>query len=383
MPSSPRMSFPKQLVACCLVLIATTAFLARVAGSEPFWKSLFTDRTVEADPNGDYTLKKENGPWLVMASTFSGEGAEAQARELVLELRSSYHMRAYYYKMEFDFSESSDDGASSPYASRLRYQHEERREIAVLVGDFVSVDDPEAQHTLDEIKYITPHALNSEEHGSSTNQNLAVLRSLQIYLHADGDKRKQMGPMNKAFVARNPLLPKEYFVSQGVDEFVASMNEGVPFSLLDCQGNFTVQVATFTGAVILDQKLVQDYEEHGRVPKSKNSLEQAAVNAHKLTMLLRDKGYEAYEFHDRYCSIVTVGAFAAVGTNRQDGKIELDPRIYRTMQTFQGTPLSADVTGSVPGYQVKTVGAEKIPLDIQPKIVPVPRRAASAIYAGQ
>ena len=35
----------------------------------------------------------------------------------------------------------------------------------------------------------------------------------------------------------------------------------------------------------------------------------AGENAHKLTVALRSKGWEAYEFHDRYESYVTVGSF--------------------------------------------------------------------------
>ncbi len=380
MPFSKRMSWRHRWRLGLVLMAAVGGTTSLAVAADPFWTSLFNNRSVEADPQADYELKKENGPWLIIACTFSGDGADAQAREVVLELRSRFHLRAYHYEMDFDFDDSTGaNGAVQTGGRRLRYQREESREIAVLVGDFSSIDDPQAQKTLEEIKHIVPHALIAEERGS-TNQNFALLRAVQSALRKDDDASE--GPMNKAFVARNPLLPKEYFVAPGVDELVASMNEGVPFSLLECPGNYTIQVATFTGSVILDQKVVQEYEEKGRLPKSKHNLEEAALNAHKLTLLLRDKGYEAYEFHDRYCSIVTVGSFAAVGAKRPDGKIDLDPRIYRTIQTFQGTPLAGGF-GSAPGYQVKTVGAEKIPLDIQPQILPVPRRPAAAVRAGR
>ena len=39
------------------------------------------------------------------------------------------------------------------------------------------------------------------------------------------------------------MLPKGYFVPKGVDDFVASMNRGVEYSLLDCPGRQTVKVA--------------------------------------------------------------------------------------------------------------------------------------------
>jgi len=63
-----------------------------------------------------------------------------------------------------------------------------------------------------------------------------------------------------------------------------------------------------------------------------------ARKAHELTLALRQKGYEAYEFHDRGASIVTVGSFDSLGTRRPDGKIELDPRIVQIINTFAAEP---------------------------------------------
>ena len=54
-----------------------------------------------------------------------------------------------------------------------------------------------------------------------------------------------------------------------------------------------------------------------------SALEEAGEAAHKLVEVLRNQGYEAYEFHDRGSSIVTVGSFDSVGTPRADGKIEI------------------------------------------------------------
>ena len=57
--------------------------------------------------------------------------------------------------------------------------------------------------------------------------------------------------------------------------------------------------------------------------------------AHKLTLALRKKGYEAYEFHDRFSSIVTVGSFDSTGTPRADGKTEINPAAYKIMCAFR------------------------------------------------
>src|SRR5690606_34878532 len=95
---------------------------------------------------------------------------------------------------------------------------------------------------------------------------------------------------------------------------------------------YTVKVATFTGHSIILDKKNQDAISRGDVPKS--HLEEAAKNAHILTEALRKKGYEAYEFHDRKSSIVTVGSFSSVGSKRPDGKIEINPQIHQIMKQF-------------------------------------------------
>ena len=64
----------------------------------------------------------------------------------------------------------------------------------------------------------------------------------------------------------------------------------------------------------------------------------AALKAHVLTEALRMKGYEAYEFHGRYASIVTVGNFDSVGTPRADGKTEINPEVHKTMEIFKAKP---------------------------------------------
>ena len=61
--------------------------------------------------------------------------------------------------------------------------------------------------------------------------------------------------MGHAFITTNPMLLSDYFVPKGgIDELVLRMNKGVTHSLLDCPGKYTVKVATFTGAVVLDQQ---------------------------------------------------------------------------------------------------------------------------------
>ena len=178
---------------------------------------------------------------------------------------------------------------------------------------------------------------------------------------------RQHGPMGSAFISRNPLLPKNDLQGGAIDQVVYNMNQYVRYSLLDCPGKITVRVATFKGATIMDQKKIRQLL-RGET-KLKSRLGVAALTAHRLTEALRLKGFEAYEFHDRYTSIVTVGSFDSPGTPRPDGKIEINPEMHKVMKAF--TQKLGESPLSLITY----------PFDIQPTPVAVPRRSVSGDYA--
>lgn len=340
------------------------------------WARILSFNQVEADPQKSYPLTEQNGPWMIMACSFSGQGAEEQARELVLELRRRYKLEAYSYKVRFEFGPTHGRGLNH-YGGpvRMRYRVDGIEEIAVLVGNYPSVSDPGAQRTLQVIKYARPECLKVET-GERTNQSLAGWRmAQQKFYEVIGSEKKDKGPMGHAFITRNPLLPQEQYEPGVVDEMVLRMNEGVTHSLLDCPGRYTVQVATFKGSVVLDQKEIEAVEAGKPLP---SRLADAAMKAHLLTEALRVKGYEAYEFHDRYASIVTVGSFDTVGTPRPDGRIELHPGIFAIMKTFGAEQLNT------PGQLVPATTHKAlmgIPFDIQPIPVQVPRRPIQAVVA--
>jgi hypothetical protein len=318
-----------------------------------------------------------------MACSFSGEGAEQQALDLVHELRSRYKLEAYTHKMRFDFHDVQGRGVDQFGAPlKMRYQRgSQLQEIAVLVGNYRTVDDPDARRTLQKIKYAQPKCLEVSGE-KATSQSLAGWRAAQKQLQAAlHPEKRNTGPMDHAFITSNPLLPKEYFNPGGIDELVLKMNKDVPHSLLDCPGKYTVQVALFTGEVVIDQAKIREIRS-GKPMASR--LADAAQRAHTLTEALRIKGYEAYEFHDRSASLVTVGSFDSVGTPRADGKTEINPKIYAIMKTFGGEPVA------LPGQPAGALKPKKmgpfdnlgeIRFDIQPLPVQVPKRSISAAYS--
>jgi hypothetical protein len=187
---------------------------------------------------------------------------------------------------------------------------------------------------------------------------------------------RQYGPMGSGFVTRNPMLPKDDFKTPQVDHVVYEMNKGIEpssFSLLNCRGKYTVQVATFSGAIVMDQKKIRELQSGQAQMESR--LDQAAQRAHDLTRALRqkEKGYEAYEFHDRNASMVTIGSFDSIGTLRPDGKLDMNPEILRVIQVFGPDPLTG---------RPKSFVSLGIPFDVQPTPIIVPQYSVSSDYAG-
>ena len=406
-----RKPLPNLFEVPTIAWIAATLLIAwswpAPAAAEPLWKLVTPGQRVEADPAADYRLTEENGPWVILATTFSGDGAVEQAHELILELRRRYKLEAYQHEKSFDFSGSVQARGVDRFGDpvRMRYQKNRKiREIAVLVGNYLSVDDPAAQKTLRRIKTLQPQALDIELR-KQTSQTLAALRKIQTTIASRVDPRNQKGPMSHAFVTRNPLLPQEYFVPRGVDKFVEQLNQGVTHSLLDCKGQVTVKVATFTGSVVLASAKSRSSRKGRKLKRS--SLEVAAEKAQRLTLALREKGWDAYEFHDRFESIVTVGSFDEQGKPTPDGsdagrdrrsppsvqtivrtfgarfgKSNFHPKADRFQaeaikQTFH-TAMGENSAQIAAGFEPKSL--IEIPFDIDPQVISVPRRSIGSAY---
>ena len=162
----------------CVLLFSAVVlgvWVAAAAAESPLTR-MFTLNRVEADPDKEYKLTEEHGPWMIMACSFSGDGAAEQARELVLELRSQYKLPAYVHQMQFDLGETYGRGVNR-FGGPVRMQYRagsDVQEIAVLVGNYRAVDDDDAQQTLRKLKYSVPECL-AVEGGRTTHQSLAAL----------------------------------------------------------------------------------------------------------------------------------------------------------------------------------------------------------------
>lgn len=375
--------------------------------AQPLWEQLVPRKKVSADAEADYTLYERQGPWLVMAASFTGPEGENQARDLVLELRRDYQLPAYYYGMTFQLEGDNPGRGIDSDGARIRRRYKRGDRVvqhAVLVGEFPAIDDPDAQELLKKIKKLKPESLIAKE-GEETAQSLATVRQFQDYVRKKLGHKEDKGPMGHAFLTRNPLLPREYFVPQGVDEEIAKWNEGLEYSLMKCPGKYSIRVATFRGRTSLKSNTdeVEDFRTHKA--KEDDPLVVAGRNAHLLTVALRQKGWDAYEFHDRHESYVAVGSFDQ-GETGPNGQIVLADRDAQIIANTFGatTPGNIFERPAPQDYQREEIQKERfnklftnqhgavaegfhpkrfvgMPFDIFPQPVLVPHRSISSAYA--
>jgi len=375
---------------CCLALSVGVPSIASADG--PSLLRMFSRAgRVEADPADDYTLAEEDGPWMILAHTFVGEGSRGRAQQLVLEIRRDLHLPAYVYREEFDFTGEVNTGApmqtaassSSFRTRRMRYANKVRYDAhAVLVGEYDRVDHPKLEEDLQRIKTANPPVFSDREGMAAetdiTNPVTAVKALHQKFLRRRADK-DQAGPMISAFVTRNPMLPEDYFQPPQVDSFVAKLNEDMPYSLLECEGKYTVVVRTFEGL-----GAIVSGSDDGKFEPSIQRLDEYAAQAQQMTAYLRKEGHEAYQFHDRTKSIVTIGSFNSLGRELPGGRFQYDAGILAVMNEFRAFNVDPRIAAQVARKTQAKGNAAKhvknIPFDVQPTPIAVPKVSKRSLY---
>ena len=245
-------------------------------------------RRVEAVPGKEYVLGKDNGPWMILVTSFRGPDARKYANDLVHELRSEYKLPAYIHFLSFNGKESQLKAAVAGRATPVRYR--QYTEVAVLVGDYSSNDTGgDAHKALEKVKKIVPKSIPT---------NLLP------------NARHQQTPLRTAFVTKNPFVPLEQFLAPQNDRLVMRMNGGAN-SLFECPGQYSLLVARFIGTVTL--QTAKDER-----PENEGVLAKAGEDAEELASHLRKGGLQAYTWHDRQFSIVTVGSFDSRDDHRAD-----------------------------------------------------------------
>ena len=362
-------------------------------------------------------LKAENGPWLIFAHSFEGETAKADAETLAKEIQRDLGLTTFLMEKKFDYSSKVYGSGYREDGSQKVMKYRDARVIegyAVMAGEFDSIDNPLASTSLEKIKSYAAPSLTVRDTGNGRAADGKgeedAMKTAKNWLTRQS-KEKPAGPMHQAFVTRNPMLPINFFQAPELEKFVYDLNRQPGYnehSLLDCKGKYTVRVITFRG----DSELVS----WGRGSKEKgesstaSQLEQAAERAYIVMKALRTEGYDAYQFHDRDQSIVTVGSFDTLGNTDANNQFVYSKEIRDVVERFSPTGKLADTSeynlnlgkAVQPRTLLELVDQRKIRelrqgdrkeqlayfsklsvgFDYRPTPMAVPRYNASRIYAG-
>ncbi len=330
-----------------------------------------------------YGLTGQNGPWMIMATVFADADervAYDKAMKLVQEFRQN-KINAYIYakKQDSDTTDArphwvydNEDIMKAPTIS-TKYKYVNKIstwEFAVMVGDFPGLNDKGAEAMLKKVREMNPRSLG----GQPTHPLFGMPWS----------SREGIAPLGNAFLTPNPMMKKSPVDATQLDKTVLNANKEIKrYSLLDCPGQYSVQVAVLKGVTTLNQQQIMRIQRGEEIDsiKTKQTLEDADKKAVRMCELMRAQGVEAYVFRDHYASIVTVGSFDRIGEMR-DGELVLDPAI---MKIFKKYSAKCDPRGGVLGIRQETIDGKEmgsIPYDITPKIIVVPRRPAISSFGG-
>ena len=303
--------------------LKTIACLAVVASS---LLAVHSASAIENERGKTYRLTEKHGPWMIMVTSFrnireedrktEGLSAEEAAAELVFELREK-GIPAYTF---------SQDGKVEKIETQDRLGRDDTRifasqrdMICVLAGNYDKIDDGVAQKTLNYVKKFHPKFMTNAKNG-------AVVRN------TGGQK----GPLFGAFMTINPLRSPEDVASRRVDDETKFLNSGIDHALVGVKKKYTVKIATFAGKSATPIGNSKYSGKEGLFEKElqntgKYNIVRAGEDAAQLARALRQKGYIAYVYHDKFQSIVTMGGF--------DSKT--DPTIAEIFKAF-GAKMKSD-----------------------------------------
>lgn len=302
---------------------------------------------IEAVRGKEYKLSPKHGPWMIMVASFTdvpeerrkkGLTASQAANQLVYEIRK-LGVPAYTYHRDQllgQVNESSKSGnrRDKSYIAR-------KDQIAVVAGNFGRADDPQAKKILEYFKKkFEPQFLKDDRYGGIISKTPGRPTAL-----------------SRAQMTTNPLMSSDDVKRKTIDPLVKRLNADMQYSLLKNKGKYTLRVATFKGTSSIVQVGNQQPKKAKNIFEKMlgDSLDESGKKAWELTETLRaarkvgyGRDFEAYVYHDRYSSIVTVGSFDSPS----------DPRIAEYARRFSGKPRMHN------GQEVLTAETLTIPANI-------------------
>lgn len=323
------------------------------ASQSPLYRPIGTHKRTKIDlnapePNRDILVTPKLGPWMILVCSYRGEKKDIWARQMVALLRGNdYRLPAYVFN--YGYKERIEEEKRiqrevEAYRRRLLEIHRKtgtplpekqsfhirripiKEEAGVLIGGYRDMQT--ARRALDEIRRLKP----------PDPKKVQLDRAFIAYKDKKTGKQMEkwvwVNPFHRAFVVRNPTIPKEKTSPEPKWDLAAlrRMNADETYSLLKCPKKITLAIKEFRTPTIVEQGL----KNKGILSSLGFGLgvtrtDNAAISAHNLAELLRTKmGLEAYVLHTKYSSVVTIGGYDSVNDPRLR---EMQARLRRFLNT--------------------------------------------------
>jgi hypothetical protein len=275
------------------------------------------------------TVTPAAGPWMLLAASYGGDSARAQAEELATELRTRYQLPAYVFNRTAEERRQEQERVAKlreEWRKRIEADHlppdamphirtvSFQDQYAVLVGGYK--DAATARKELDKFRKLRPSDKLINNYAYVPDPKTGAVRE------------EAVNPFLSAFVCHNPTIPVEKPKEdpQQAMKNLKRFNAGEPYSLLKCPKPFTLVVKAYKCEAKLEGRGQSGsiMERMGMEREFAGVLNANANQAHQVAEFLRKFGFEAYVLHTEYNSYVTIGSF--------DGQD--DPRLPRMQQAF-------------------------------------------------
>jgi hypothetical protein len=247
------------------------------------------------DPVEPYLLTKEAGPFMVLARVFRGPQSQQMAIALAKELRNDFGLPAYVFRRK-EFPGGSMIRGTPPQAPS-----------EVMAPE---VKLPEKIRTVDEAAVL----IGNEKTQAAQEKLWREVKKLQPkcleHIPSPFPWRRGLGT---AIRTTNPFIPAQYLYPRTQDKLVMQMNMGLR-SIVNCPGQFSLQVAEFSGRSMYDFNPTAP-PVHSLFTLKDSPLRTAHDDAERMAEKLakapeiQKLGLPIYVFHDKSTSKVFIGAF--------------------------------------------------------------------------
>jgi hypothetical protein len=266
---------------------------------------------VVADPNREYPITPDAGPWMILAASYTGPDGPELARQCVLQLRARDNLPAYVFNYadeerrkqqeELDRMQQAQPGSRRKH---IRIQDQ----CGVLVGGYPDMET--ARKALDGVKTLKAPQLSLGPNKTTTEYMTFITPDPKT--KGATVQRMEVNPFTNAFVTRNPAIKHDSAAERDkADPILKELNDGRPYSLLACKKPYSLALIELQGAAVIAPRTSTGtfLSSLGLGGHGGDVLNASAKQAEEVARVLREMKFDAYVLHTRHSSIVAVGGY--------------------------------------------------------------------------